>query len=240
MKNSLVSNLRNGLYLDDNSKNNLISNNTITDNVYHGIRLGGSSDNNHLTDNILSKNAFSGIYNAESEFNTFSFNDISENYYGVYLEESQNILIENNTIMSNEIDIGLSGADDSSIYHNNLGSINMIGENDGNKWNGMSEDGNFWSTYGGEDDGSGNRIALDGIGDTDLPHNGVDEYPFMEGFGWRYPMVPQLTMSEYDADGDFDIDWFAKRSTQYVLQQSQFPSPLCILLLLICILIFFV
>jgi len=43
-----------------------------------------------------------------------------------------------------------------------------------------SWEGNFWSDYTGEDDGSGGRTAGDGVGDTNLPHQTVDHHPLMK------------------------------------------------------------
>jgi hypothetical protein len=37
--------------------------------------------------------------------------------------------------------------------------------------------GNYWDDYVGLDDGSGGRVAGDGVGDTSLPEWGIDYYP---------------------------------------------------------------
>jgi hypothetical protein len=47
-------------------------------------------------------------------------------------------------------------------------------------WDDGNGEGNYWDDYTGADDGSNGRTAGDGVGDTDLPHNGVDNYPLME------------------------------------------------------------
>lgn len=53
------------------------------------------------------------------------------------------------------------------------------------KWNDGAGRGNYWSDYTGVDDGSPDprtdepRVAGDGVGDTLLPHQGVDWYPLM-------------------------------------------------------------
>jgi hypothetical protein len=51
--------------------------------------------------------------------------------------------------------------------------------------------GNFWSNYWGVDDGSNGRVAGDGVGDTDLPHEGVDPCPLLDpSIPMRYGELP--------------------------------------------------
>ena len=48
-----------------------------------------------------------------------------------------------------------------------------------NTWDDGAGRGNYRSDYGGRDDSSGGRVKGDGVGDTDLLHQGVDWYPLM-------------------------------------------------------------
>jgi nitrous oxidase accessory protein NosD len=45
-----------------------------------------------------------------------------------------------------------------------------------NIWDNGKGEGNYRSDYEGEDTDN------DGIGDTDLPHNGVDDFPLMDPY----------------------------------------------------------
>ncbi|MHA1581496.1 MAG: hypothetical protein ACTSYM_03190, partial [Candidatus Baldrarchaeia archaeon] len=81
-----------------------------------------------------------------------------------------------------------------------------IGSSSSNIWDDGSV-GNYWDDYTGLDDGSNGRIAGDGVGDTDLPHLGVDNYPLISPWGpipivWEnkeYPvtLISNFTVSEF-------------------------------------------
>jgi len=62
-------------------------------------------------------------------------------------------------------------------------------------WSNNGE-GNYWSDYTGEDDGSGGRVAGDGIGDTLIPHWGVDYYPLMNPWPEANPDIAILGVYE--------------------------------------------
>jgi hypothetical protein len=57
--------------------------------------------------------------------------------------------------------------------------INRFPSGAGNNVWSESGKGNFWNDYTGLDDGSGGRVAGDGVGDTDLPWHGVDSFPLV-------------------------------------------------------------
>ena len=70
-----------------------------------------------------------------------------------------------------------------SIF-NNGSQVSDVG---GNNWlHPVDNTGNYWSNYWGKDDGSNGRTAGDFIGDTELPHEGVDANPLLD------PSIPQL------------------------------------------------
>jgi hypothetical protein len=63
-----------------------------------------------------------------------------------------------------------------TIHHNNFidNDVQVSRVSSENTWHDESSQGNYWSNYNGTDrDG-------DGIGDTELPHNGVDFHPLTE------------------------------------------------------------
>jgi parallel beta-helix repeat protein len=111
-------------------------------------------------------------------------NTVSNNVWGILLQaptNSLNITLKNNTINNNTTGIEISGsAHDNEIYNNNFinndtqANVGPIGANNVFSYN-------YWSDYTGLDDGSGvDRIAGDGIGDTDIPHLGLDNFPLVD------------------------------------------------------------
>ncbi len=125
----------------------------------------------------------------------FSDNQVKSNTYGIYIEvvfikQDVDITITGNEVDSN--DVGLYLVDTYSIepavsvYQNNFNknTDQIDGDVDVCAWDDGAGHGNYWSDYGGLDDGSDGRTAGDGIGDTGLPHQGVDYYPYMKKDGW--------------------------------------------------------
>lgn len=99
---------------------------------------------------------------------------------GISIWDSQNILITENIVVNNNIGIEIINSFNVTFHRNNfiynfdqVYSLNSI-----TFWDNGCE-GNFWSDYFGIDDGSNGRIAGDGIGDTLIPHNNVDNFPLL-------------------------------------------------------------
>jgi len=81
------------------------------------------------------------------------------------------------------VEIYDSYCENNVFHHNNFinGSvINVIDNGTNTKWDDGHGEGNYWSNYIGLDDGSNGRVAGDGVGDTNIPHMGLDNYPLME------------------------------------------------------------
>ncbi|MEM2294555.1 MAG: S8 family serine peptidase [Nitrososphaerota archaeon] len=99
-----------------------------------------------------------------------------ENTYGIQLINSHNNIVRGNHIHGCTYGIHLEQSNNNSIYLNNFinyynGKIEI---NSTNIWHGRwGVSGNFWQKYAGEDANG------DGIGDTNLPHEGVDSHPLM-------------------------------------------------------------
>jgi len=124
-----------------------------------------------------------GIYlGIDVDYCNISDNSASNNYYGIYLNESSDNILTNNTASNNHGGIYLRDfSSNNTLYHNNLlNNTNHNAYDTGtNHWDNGAE-GNYYSDYNGTDSSD------DGIGDTSYPISGgssVDRYPLMEPWG---------------------------------------------------------
>jgi parallel beta-helix repeat protein len=162
------------------SKNNTIKNNKLSTRYDIGgvtccIELA-YSDCNCIIDNIITKGTpgvgyHVGICLQYSHKNEIAGNNITtwaqDEYDAIWFLRSNGTIIYHNNFL-----------DDAPRIWNDTLSFNT-------KWdNGL--EGNYWKDYKGKDDGSGGRIRGDGIGDTLIPHHGLDHYPLMDPWSaWR-------------------------------------------------------
>jgi len=172
-----------------------------------GIRLCGSSFNT-ISNNIISRRLLSypplaacglcleGSHNNAIHGNILTYNQV----HALSLWSSNQNLIFYNTIENNGLGVWLVYSNSNVIHHNNFINNEWRGyvfeESYSNSWHdGLV--GNYWDGYAGLDDGSGDRVPGDGVGDTDLPHLGVDDHPSIRPFtpvpmvweGTVYPLV---------------------------------------------------
>ena len=202
--------------------NNTISDNLVTNSTQSGIRIENAFNNN-LTKNQLINNRYNGITLAESSDNTIEYNNISNreflneipegislhksngtvltgntisyNAFGIYLTNSHNTTIINNTINeSTNCGVIVSRSNGTLVYHNNFISTYRYQnycDDDSNTWYGdYYKGGNYWSDWTSPDNLSGiyqNESGSDGI--VDYPYNisgGInkDRYPFVKPYGW--------------------------------------------------------
>lgn len=180
IKNNIVANNRNGIFIDNSNGNNIV------DNIADSNRRSGlyveNSDENIFRNNFVSNNS-AGFYLSSSNRTEIIGNIALNNYYGFRLEDFSNeTSIIGNNISNNYYGIGLRFSYDNIFHHNNIiNNTVQLDRNDTiNTWDDSYGEGNHWSDYTGLDDGSDGRTAGDGVGDTDLPHQGVDYYPLME------------------------------------------------------------
>ena len=105
----------------------------------------------------------------------------TSNEYGIYLYDSYGNTIVGSTVSNDTVGTYQRYCNENIICHNNFinNTQQVYNYSSANTWNDSAGKGNYWSDYTGADDGSGNRTAEDGVGDTLLPHQGIDWYPLM-------------------------------------------------------------
>ncbi|MEM0120841.1 MAG: NosD domain-containing protein [Thermoprotei archaeon] len=128
-----------------------------------------------------------GVELLHSNGNIISGNRLIGNIvHGIELNHSNDNLIANNTFEASVCSILLNDAQNNTIHHNNFilswHHVDIMGYSMLNRWDDGSV-GNYWDDYLGLDDGSGGRVAGDRVGDTDLPHLGVDNNPLINPWG---------------------------------------------------------
>jgi parallel beta-helix repeat protein len=174
------------------STGSVVTDNVVTLNGWAGIELDGSS-NNIVSDNIISSTGSYtgggglawgvGIMLSSSANNTLSDNVITDSLEaGVLLDSSYNNSIFRNTMENNLPGVMVHFSGKNTFFGNNIrNSVWQAGVQgpDNDTW-AISGRGNHWDDYTGLDDGSGGRVAGDGVGDTNLPWHGVDNYPLIE------------------------------------------------------------
>jgi parallel beta-helix repeat protein len=156
-----------GIELDDST------NDTVSDNIVSSIgnKVGilwgdgislGSSQNNTISHNLLTDSAWAGVNLLSSDDNIISGNTIQNNNYGII-----EALCDGNVHFSNDFLHNLVQEEVNTSTVNSTGIWSVDGR------------GNYWDDYTGLDDGSGGRVAGDGVGDTNLPWQGVDYFPLI-------------------------------------------------------------
>jgi parallel beta-helix repeat protein len=217
--NTVTDNQFYGIYLYYSSDNSISENNMANNSVW-GIFLRGSS-NNRIDRNNITDNSYCGIEFGSSSYNSVSGNDIIDNGNGIWLGGSSYNSISENNITNNGVDgIVLKSSSNNSISGNDItdngyycidfldSSINTVFHNDfinntvhvdywtsehANFWDNCCE-GNYWSDYNGTD------LDNDGVGDTYLPWEGVDNYPLMNVYWNPCDINHDLEVNRDDID----------------------------------------
>lgn len=171
------------------SEGSIVTGNIVTHNGWDGIRLD-KSGNNTVSNNIVSSTigltvgliSGSGITLYLSRNNTLSDNVITNSLVaGVDLDMSDSNLIMRNTLENNyALTVNAHSSNNNTFFRNNfVHNFQSIWQYSSNNTWSMHGEGNYWDDYIGLDDGTDGRTAGDGIGDTDLPWHGVDDYPLI-------------------------------------------------------------
>jgi parallel beta-helix repeat protein len=172
--------------IDDSSGGN-ITGNILPIEAYASILLSNSTRFN-IEGNYISNSAYAGIDMRGSTNNSIVRNTIlgctvnclviSPRQYGIHMGPPLvgsvgGNLIVGNTIANNLVGLAESGGGN-VIYQNNFIDNQVQVEADpGNVWNNAAGQGNYWSDYTGQD------LNNDGVGDTMLPHLGLDNHPLI-------------------------------------------------------------
>lgn len=144
-----------------------------------GILLMGS-DHSSITNNVIYRNYRGLVITFPCTDNVITNNKIYINDYSLIMDYVP--FAPGNNLTGNYITgrIILFFTSRNRIYHNNFISYQLERNCSSDQWQGRwNITGSYWSDYSGADDGSNNRTAGDGVGDTNLPHQGVDSNPLM-------------------------------------------------------------
>ncbi|MDH5448228.1 MAG: PKD domain-containing protein [Candidatus Bathyarchaeota archaeon] len=193
-----------GVVASDVVISNFTIQNTRVDLPAYGVSIKDSQ--NVTLNNVIVKNCYTGIwlYNA-SHCEMLNNIIVNNTFNGIDLPSGSS----NNSIVSNSIILNTKGlliqaptCQNNTFYHNNFVNntiqIEVLWAGPNTSWDNGTE-GNYWSDYTGEDDGSGGRVAGDGIGDTEIPWLGVDNYPLMEPWG-PLPPIPPVARFSYSPE----------------------------------------
>ena len=190
--------LGDGIILDGGSENKIIGN-EIREITNNGISIRNSIDNLIMKNSVSAQGIGLNLSSCHLNnlYNNLFISTSSSNCMKLWA--SHDNIIERNTFQpdSGIETISLHNSSNNSLWYNHLNltghagpAVNVDENSTNNVWDNGSE-GNYWSNYNGTD------LDNDGIGDTDLPWEGVDSYPLMNPY-WN----------PGDIDHDLDVDIF--------------------------------
>lgn len=183
IKNTVVRNFEQGIYLNS-SFGNTLSGNSLTNNG-DGIGINYFSDSNFLSGNDVRNNGH-GIWLSLSSNNILFRNKVANNTYGIELWFSANNTLSYNNITANTyVGIHIWDSSNNNIFRNNFvnNAKQVYTTDSNNKWvKGYPAGGNYWNNHTGTDSKSGpnqDQPGSDGIIDTPyiIDTNNKDTYP---------------------------------------------------------------
>ncbi len=216
--NRIKNNFKTGIVFRS-SANGFIRENEIADNSL-GVHLAGCSNNISILFNSIHDNTEINIENLPNLTEGSIIIKTPEEKGGIFLENTDQSVLKNNTISYNFIGIRILGdSKGNCIIHNMFinNTENCYDEGLHNQWDdGFPLGGNYWSMYTGDDHYRGpdqDRIYPDGIGDKPYLIPGgmsADRYPKLYPFnvsivntdtGEVFPTIQQAVDSSNTIDG---------------------------------------
>jgi parallel beta-helix repeat protein len=183
--NVLSHNGRDSIVIAGGTKNNTVARNDVFLNHGNGIAIGEGPGNRVIDNEIFENGRGVSLAYSASE-NWIIKNNISNNEWGLYLQKAWDNYIVMNDFSNNNCRYRCNDHHGFTnyIYHNNFYEPHNVTSDNISYWSDVGPQGNYWSDYTGLDNGADGRVINDGIGDTNLPHHGLDNNPYMEKDGW--------------------------------------------------------
>lgn len=187
--------------------------------LYDSYVTGGRIDLSREHGSNLLRNEFRSL---DGIFNTSS-GQITDNKFDrckAALVDMYDSLVRFNRFIG--CDVAIKDDESCRIYYNTFMDNNRDAEGlVGSAWyNDTGLEGNYYKEYNGLDDGSNGRRADDGIGDTNIPHNGRDPYPLMHEDHWKMPSIPELDLDYIIGSDTVLLDWTIGSAKGFILQRS--------------------
>ena len=182
-----MTNVYQGIFLENNAKNNKISNCTIS-NSKRGININ-RSEFNLISNNKVTQSGLYSIYMYGSNNNIFSENLIVNNNFGIYAQGSDSNMFYNNTFKNNSVGLKFCcGSVENVVYNNNFieNYDHNARDNVNNQWDNGTV-GNYWDDYA---EIYPNASQINNIWDT--PYAICDDNNNCEDVFDRYPLVREI------------------------------------------------
>jgi len=184
---------RAGIVVDIRANNLILNSLTIQNGgFYDGIWIGAIPTSGVRITNCIIKNNAMGIGIQWSSGNIITNNLIQNNTYGIRTYQCTGSTFMLNTIRdSRNYGLYIASSSNNYFYRNNIitnaNQAYQDGTSTNNHWDNGAE-GNYWSDYAGQD------LNGDGIGDTLIPHQGLDYKPLMTP--WSSTRIFNVTFAE--------------------------------------------
>jgi parallel beta-helix repeat protein len=218
--NNKLSYIKQGIWLESFSYNNLISNNSISHCEFEGIDITTGSNNNTVTFNNILSNDGLGIYLwMQTTDNQISNNEITNNWAGIYLKHaSKNLIKDNNILSSTNYGIYLEPSSnnntiaDNDVLDNEFGIVldvsfhNIIERNNVsmNSIEGIRLSASSYNTIIENDVfGNENGVILDAAPNNRIYHNNIINNTNQAGDD----LSNNLWQDDYPSGGNYWSDW---------------------------------